>query len=125
VSAPSDFDLLQTAMGAYFEGLYQADRAILAPLFHEDARYVNATLGDYMNYSKEEYLQIVSTRTAPAQQEDVRNDRILSIEVTHGRMAFVRAQMQMMQRQYEDFLTFQKTDDRWQIQAKVFTYQSL
>ncbi len=125
MSGQSDFDLLQEAMSKYFEGLYQADRAILDPLFHADARYVNATVGDYMNYSKEEYLQIVAARTAPSKNGSVRNDRILSIEVIEGRMAFVRAQMQMMQRTYEDFLTFQKAEERWQIQAKVFTYQHL
>ena len=122
MSTDTDIQSLLAAMAAYFEGLYQADPDILAPLFHEDARYVNATAGDYMNFSKAEYLAIVAGREAPSATGDVRRDEIVSIEIGNGPMAFVTARMQMMGRQYQDFLTFQKTNEGWQIQAKVFTY---
>lgn len=122
MSLDNDYQLLQAAMETYFEGLYQADVNILGTVFHEDARYVNATDGDYMNYSKVEYLAIVADREPPAVRNDPRQEEIVSIEIASGAMAFVTARMQLMGRQYQDFLTFQKTSEGWQIQTKIFTY---
>ena len=109
-------------MSGYFDGLYHADTKRLADVFHPDARYVNMIEGDYMNKSLSEYFEMVDDRTPPARRGDARDERIFSIEFGGTRMAFVRASMTMMDREYLDFLTLTRDQHGWRIMAKVFTY---
>jgi len=109
---------------AYFEGLYRADSAILKPLFHADARYVNTVAGDYMNYSVEKYLSIVDTRTSPAAKDKSRKGQIISIEFDGQCMGFVKLSMTMLGRQYLDYLTLIFVNNQWQIMSKVFSYKT-
>ncbi|MFD2206125.1 nuclear transport factor 2 family protein [Kiloniella antarctica] len=113
---------IMEVLEAYFEGLYQADSKILTTVFHPDARYVNATDGDYMNYAMTEYFAKVSLRTPPASTGQIREDVINSIQFGGDHMAFVKATMTMMGRDYLDFLTLIYDDNRWQIISKVFSY---
>jgi len=109
-------------MTGYFNGLYHADTTRLAQVFHPDARYVNMIEGDYMNKSLDEYFAMVEQRTPPASRGEVRDDRIFSIQFGGTRMAFVRASMTMMDREYLDFLTLTRDQHGWRIMSKVFTY---
>lgn len=109
---------------SYFEGLYLADSDMLKPLFHSEARYVNSVAGDYMNYAMTEYLSTVSQRKSPASMEQIRNDRIISIESEDNCMGFAKLSMTMLGREYLDYLTLIYTDNRWQIMSKVFSYKA-
>jgi hypothetical protein len=106
----------------YFDGLYQADTKRLAKVFHPDARYINLIDGDYMNKSLAEYFEMVDQRTPPASKGQSREDRIFSIEFGGSKMAFVRASMTMMDREYLDFLTLSHDENGWRVMTKVFTY---
>ncbi len=116
------FDEVVALMRAYFEGLFRADSALLAEVFHGEARYVNATPGDEMNHDMPTYFGIVDRRTPPAELGDPRDDRIVSITFGGDAIAFVVARMTMMGRDYLDYLTLTRTDGRWRIIAKVFVY---
>jgi len=109
-------------MESYFDGLYLADNKILADVFHSDARYVNMTKGQYINCSRSEYLKIIRQRTPPASQGEQQNNQILSIEFGGSHMAFVKARMSMLGREYLDFLTVTSDDGGWKIMSKIFTY---
>lgn len=119
---PEDFAEVAKIMAGYFDGLYHADTERLKNVFHPDARYVNMIDDDYMNKTLAEYFEMVDRRTPPASKGDPREDRIFSIEFGGSKMAFVRASMTMMDREYLDFLTL--THDRlgWRIMTKIFTY---
>ncbi len=118
-----DLSGLARVVEAYFDGLYHADSKILAGVFHSDARYVNAVDDDYMNYSIAEYLKIVDQREPPSSSGQNRSGAIISIEFGAARMAFVKAAMTMLGRDYLDFLTFIFERGRWQIISKVFSYK--
>ncbi len=109
----------------YFDGLYEADAKKLSSVFHDDARYVNTVEGDYMNYSIEEYFNVVNQRTPPAVSAAARLDQILSIEFASATMAFAKVSMTMLDRDYIDFLTLIYGDNQWKIISKVFFYTSI
>ena len=119
---PQDFAEVGKIMEGYFDGLYHADTKRLASIFHPDARYVNLIDGDYMNKSLAEYFEMVDRRTPPASKGDPREDCIFSIEFGGSKMAFVRASMTMMDREYLDFLTLSHDQLGWRIMTKIFTY---
>lgn len=109
-------------MEMYFEGLYHADTDKLAKVFHPDARYINLIPDDYMNKPLTEYFEMVDRRTPPASRAEPRDDRIVSIEFGGSKMAFVRASMTMMKREYLDFLTLSHDELGWRVMTKIFTY---
>lgn len=109
-------------MEMYFDGLYHADTKRLDKVFHPDLRYVNMIEGDYMNTSRDEYFARVDKRTPPSERGEQRQDRLFSIEFGGSKMAFVRASMTMMDREYLDFLTLTHDQYGWRIMTKIFTY---
>ncbi|WP_019960022.1 nuclear transport factor 2 family protein [Woodsholea maritima] len=119
-----DMTALMGVMAQYFEGLYQADIDVLGPVFHRDARYVNASAGHYVALSLPDYLARVKARTPPAHTGDARKDQVISVRC-EGDMAFITARMEMVGLAYLDYLTFIRTDETWQIIAKIFTHQPL
>lgn len=123
MNRPSDLAAIADVLGIYFDGLYYADSARLADVFHPEARYVNTVVGDYKNLSVADYLDIIDQRIAPATHKENRTDEIVSIEFGGPAMAFSKVKMSMMGRNYSDFLTFIKTENNWQIIAKVFDYR--
>lgn len=116
---------LVDVLDIYFDGLYHADIKRLARVFHPDGRYINATQNEYMNYSVQEYFDIVKHRVAPADNRGERNDQIVSIEYGGTSMAFVKITMTMYEREYLDFLTFINGHQGWRIIAKIFSYTPL
>ena len=113
---------IMAVLKAYFEGLYYADSKKLAEVFHRDARYVNTVENDYMNFSVQEYFDIVDRRVAPASSAEARADRVISIEMGGAHMAFAKVSMTMLGRDYLDFLTLVLDDNGWRIMSKVFSY---
>lgn len=109
-------------MNGYFDGLYHADTKRLAKVFHPDLHYVNMIEGDYMCKSLTEYFSAVDQRTPPADKGETRQDQIFSIEFGGSKMAFVRASMTMMDREYLDFLTLTHDHHGWRVMTKIFTY---
>lgn len=119
---PKAFAEVTEVLQGYFDGLYHADTKRLANVFHPDARYVNMIDGDYMNKSLAAYFEMVDGRTPPASKGQPREDRIYSIEFGGSKMAFVRASMTMMDREFLDFLTLTHDHNGWRIMTKIFTY---
>ena len=122
MTAPKVFAEVTEVLQGYFDGLHHADTKRLAKVFHPDARYVNMIDGDYMNKSLMEYFEMVDARTPPDSKGQLREDRIFSIEFGGTKMAFVRASMTMMDREYLDFLTLTHDHNGWRIMTKIFTY---
>lgn len=122
MNCPKEYADILNILEGYFDGLYHADTKKLRLVFHPDARYVNMIADDYMNKSLSEYFEIVDRRTPPASKGEPRADRIFSIEFGGSQMAFVRASMTMMGREYLDFLTLTHDQLGWRIMTKIFTY---
>jgi len=122
VNDAESFRAILTLLDNYFKGLYQADSALLATLFHPKAQYVNTVSDDYRVLTLTEYKTVLDQRVAPANTGEQRNERIVSIEIGDKNLAFVRAEMTMMGRLYTDFLTLIFYEEQWLIISKVFHY---
>lgn len=109
-------------MEAYFEGLYQADSALLRQVFHPHLAYVCATEGDELTLDLETYMARVDARVPPARRGDPRDEAILDIAFGSSRIAWVSAKMSMMGRSYLDHLTLVPHEGALRIVTKVFTY---
>ena len=109
-------------MEAYFEGLHQADSAMLREVFHPQLAYACATEGDELYLDLETYMVRVDGREPPARRGDPREEEILEIAFAGDRLACVSARMTMMGRDFHDLLTLVRHGSEWRIVTKVFSY---
>lgn len=118
-----EYTALERQLQLYFDGLYLGDVRLVERVFHIDARYVCATGGTLVNIGMNEYLPMVAARPAPAQHGQLRCDRIVSMEFAGPNTAFARVNCAIGDRYFTDLLTFIRTNEGWQIIAKVFHFE--
>ncbi|MDF0750946.1 nuclear transport factor 2 family protein [Marinobacter sp. 71-i] len=123
MNPPQPYEAILALLETYFEGLYRADSAMLATVFHPHAQYVSAMPEDYRALSFPEYRQVLDQRVPPANTGETRKERIISIETGGNTLAFAKVEMTMMGREYTDFLTLVFDHGRWAIMAKIFYYE--
>lgn len=119
---PAAYSQVGELMETYFEGLYQADSALLRRVFHARLAYVCATEDDELYLDLDTYLARVDGRVPPAKRGDARAEEILEIAFAGDRLARVSARMTMMGRVYHDMLTLIRDGAEWRVVAKVFSY---
>ncbi|RIV80627.1 nuclear transport factor 2 family protein [Aurantiacibacter xanthus] len=119
---PADYAEISTLMQRYFEGLHQADSAMLRKVFHPQLAYACATEGDPLYLDLDSYMARIDAREPPAKRGDPRDEAVLEIAFGSDRLARVTARMSMMGRGYLDFLTLVPHEGEWRIVTKVFTY---
>jgi hypothetical protein len=71
----------------------------------------------------DEYFRIVFARPSPASRNEIRRDAIESIQFAGPCAAFARVRCAVGERHFTDLLTLIHEEDRWQIIAKVFSYE--
>ncbi|WP_282052915.1 nuclear transport factor 2 family protein [Phaeobacter inhibens] len=119
---PVDHKEVGELMGTYFEGLHQADSAMLRDVFHPQLAYVCATEGDELYLDLETYMARVDGREPPARRGERREEEVLEVAFASDRLACVSARMTMMGRDFHDLLTLVRHGSEWRIVAKVFSY---
>jgi Putative lumazine-binding len=116
------YDEIVEVLGVYFDGLYHSDTKRLGRVFHPKAIYACATEGKLLHLGMDEYFPIVDKRPSPASRNEVRRDRIVSIEFAGPVTAFARVECAIGPKFFTDLLTFVRIDGRWRIISKVFHF---
>ncbi|ENW15411.1 hypothetical protein L313_0172 [Acinetobacter haemolyticus CIP 64.3 = MTCC 9819] len=118
------FDI-QQQIEKYFDALYFCDLALLKQVFHADAIYMNVTEQPILRLDMAEYFSIVESRTSPALKNQIRQDKVKSIDLIHDQLAIVHVECVIEPKYFYDALTFTLDHDQWKIISKVFSYQLL
>ncbi|MCU4377052.1 nuclear transport factor 2 family protein [Acinetobacter haemolyticus] len=118
------FDI-QQQIEKYFDALYFCDLALLKQVFHADAIYMNVTEQPILRLNMAEYFSIVESRTSPALKNQIRQDKVKSIDLIHDQLAIVHVECVIEPKYFYDALTFTLDHDQWKIISKVFSYQLL
>lgn len=121
----ADTELIERLVGQYLDGLYQCDTTLLAKVFHPMAVYATAVGETPLVLRLHEYFPIVAQRDPPARKKAPRREEILSLDVVGPVTAMVKLSCSFFEKDYVDFLTLIKVDERWQIIAKVFHYEPM
>lgn len=117
------FDDIAAVIQRYFDGLYHSDSQLLRSVFHPAALYACATSGSLLTLNMAEYFQVIDQRPSPASRNQVRRDRILSVEFAGEVTAFARVECTIDPKVFVDLLTLVRVDGRWQIIAKIFHFE--
>ncbi|QDG79109.1 nuclear transport factor 2 family protein [Labrenzia sp. PHM005] len=116
----SAFVELQPVISDYFDALYHCDTELLQKVFHPKAVYATADDPPLLHRTMDEYVPVVAARQSPASRGEVRTDTIEEIQLAGDNTAFARVRCSIGQSDFVDFLTFVRTDGRWQIMSKIF-----
>ena len=116
---------IQQQLEKYFDALYFCDVKLLNDVFHPDAVYINATDQPVLGLSMSEYFPIVASRISPASKQQLRQDKVISINMIHDQLAMVHVECVIQPKYLYDALKLKQKEGEWKIISKVFHYQLL
>ena len=116
---------IQQQLEKYFDGLYFCDVDKLQDVFHSDAIYINATDEPMLKLDMDTYFSIVEKRISPASQNQLRQDKVIAINLIHDQLAIVHVECVIEPKYFYDALTLLQKQGEWKIISKVFHYQLL
>ncbi|ENV08917.1 hypothetical protein F966_02562 [Acinetobacter higginsii] len=117
--------LIHSQLHQYFDALYFCDVNRLQQVFHPDAIYINATDHPLSKLEMASYFSIVEKRIPPASQNALRQDKVVSINLIHERLAIVHVECAIQPKYFYDALTLIYEHQQWKIISKVFQYEIL
>jgi hypothetical protein len=116
----SDLTDLEQALQVYFDGLYEGDTGKLSRVFHDVAHLFYVADGKLGDMSREQWFDVVRSRTSAQSQDLKRHDWVVQIDRSSATTAFAKVQCQIPPRYFTDYLTLVKLADGWRIVSKTF-----
>ena len=116
----SDLTDLEQALQVYFDGLYEGDTGKLSRVFHDVAHLFYVADGKLGDMSREQWFDLVRSRTSAQSQDLKRHDWVVQIDRSSATTAFAKVQCQIPPRYFTDYLTFVKLAEGWRIVSKTF-----
>ncbi len=117
-----DLEAIAAVVRQYFEGIHFSDAARIEQAFRPDARLTGHLDEAPYDKRRDEYMEILRQRPAPAAAGVPFQMEIRSID-QYGRAAVVRTLTPIGGVNYVDFLSLQKTEGRWRIVHKLFSHE--
>jgi len=119
--AATDRAAIEAAMTAYFEALWTGNADLWRErAFHRAAHMSGIVDGEMKNWPIEEVCARIDNRPSSEAFGTVRQDHILSIDMTSPTSALVTCEVAVLDKYYRDLLTFLKVDGAWKIISKTF-----
>ncbi len=118
---PTIMQEIHTLLNNYFDALYTQDLTIFDQVFHKDGVLYNAQDGNTVIRPIAEYREVVKNRKSPKETGSPRNDNVVLIDFLSAEMAMVKVRLRLYDNIMDDYLNLIKSDDRWQVAAKMWT----
>ena len=115
-----NYNDISSALSTYLDGLYEGDTEKLGSVFHPVCHLFSNSGGEFLDWSRDKWFDVVNGRPSPKSQGLSRQDRIISIDMSDGTTAIAKLNCAVPPRYFTDYLTLLKLDGRWQIISKSF-----
>lgn len=109
---------IRQMMQHYFEGLHNADSALLASIFSEDC----VLKAPGIRRDRQRWLSLVASRPVPADTGAAFAYQILALEIS-GEQAMVKVRCPLLQDVFIDYLGLLKENGQWLIVNKMYADQ--
>lgn len=117
-----DLEAIAAVVRQYFEGVHFSDASRIEQAFHPEARLTGHLDEAPYDKRRNEYMDILRQRPAPAEAGVPFQMEIRSID-HYGNAAVVRTLTPIGEVSYVDFLSLQKSEGRWRIVHKLFSHE--
>lgn len=111
---------IRSLLNKYFDTLYYCNLEFFDIVFHPQAIYASSDEVPTLIRNMTEYRNVIAMREPPAQRNEPRKDVINNIELAGSNVARARVQCSIGDRDFVDFLTLVRENEKWSIIAKVF-----
>ena len=115
-----NYNDISSALSTYLDGLYEGDAEKLGSVFHPVCHLFSNSGGEFLDWSRDKWFDVVNGRPSPKSQGLSRHDRIISIDMSDKTTAIAKLNCAVPPRYFTDYLTLLKLDGRWQIVSKSF-----
>ena len=115
-----NYDDIARALWTYLDGLYEGDTEKLGSVFHPVCHLFSNTGGEFLDWPRDIWFEVVNGRPTPKSQGLARHDRIISIDMSDETTALAKLNCAIPPRYFTDYLALLKLDGRWQIVSKSF-----
>lgn len=110
------------AIQTYLDGLYEGDTKKLGKVFHPCCHLFAHVNGEFLDWSREHWFDVVEGRESAQTQGLTRHDRIVSIDMSDENTALAKVECAIPPRYFTDYLSFLKGENGWQIVSKSFRF---
>ncbi|MCE7039071.1 PQQ-dependent sugar dehydrogenase [Dyadobacter sp. CY312] len=114
--APTERQLIENTIQAYFDGWATGDTVKLGKAMHESCHLKNYRDGKFTLFSKRQYLNLFKPHKRPANL----TTRIVSVDITDN-MGSAKVEISTEKDLFTDYFNLMKTNDGWFIADKVST----
>ncbi len=115
-----NYNDISSALSIYFDGLYEGDTEKLGSVFHPVCHLFSNSGGEFLDWTRDKWFDVVNGRPSPKSQGLSRHDRIISIDMSDEMTAIAKLNCAVPPRYFTDYLTLLKLGGRWQIVSKSF-----
>ncbi|MBI05708.1 MAG: hypothetical protein CMM54_01870 [Rhodospirillaceae bacterium] len=119
-----NYDDIANALWTYFDGLYEGDTLKLSGVFHPECHLFSSAGGEFLDWPRDKWFEVVNSRESPKSQGLSRFDRIVSIDMSDETTALAKVNCAIPPRYFTDYLTLLKLEGKWQIVSKSFRFDS-
>lgn len=116
----TDKQMITEVVQQYFNGTYQGDAEKLRSIFHPQAHIVGSINGEIVDWPVEDFITRVTSATSAAEKKEKFDKKIVTIDIT-GEAAMVKAQVQVGEYLFTDYITLLKMGKQWIIRHKSFS----
>ena len=118
----NDLEQIRNTVDDYFLGMYHSDTDRLAKAFYSDSFLTGYFQGNFSRISVGDWLGMVGKTQAPAEQGEVYDMNIVSVDITEN-VAVVKVKDLYLGLWFTDYLTLIKLDDGWKIINKSYHHE--
>jgi len=116
----TEYAAVADVLSKYFDALYYCDTDKIREVFHPKAIYATADKTPLLYRDMTAYTKVIAKRESPASRSEPRRDVIDGIDLAGENTARARVRCSIGSRDFVDYLTLIREENRWQIIAKVF-----
>ncbi|KUM36375.1 nuclear transport factor 2 family protein [Arthrobacter sp. EpRS71] len=110
------------AVHTYLDALYEGDTQLFQTVLHPKVLLSSGTESSLVTMTRDQYMEIVSSRPSPASRGDQRRDVIESVTRSSPTSGHARVRNAYAPKQFVDDLILILTDGQWWVISKTWHY---
>ena len=111
---------IEKVIRTYFDLLYKGDKDLIETVFLPEANVSSLSNGKIVKIDMDGFRKRIAERKSPESIGAIRDDKIISIDMSSPTRAMVKVKCNILQNNYIDYLSLFKVSGKWRIISKVF-----
>ena len=111
---------IEKVIRTYFDLLYKGNKDLIETVFLPEANVYSLSNGKIVKIDMDGFRKRIAERKSPESIGEIRDDKIISIDMSSPTTAMVKVKCNILHNNYIDYLSLFKVSGKWRIISKVF-----